>query len=259
MSSPAFNPTPYPYINSVLKLLLNNVQSVLGNYFIGLYLHGSLALGDFDPGHSDIDFCVVTTRELPLKLIADLEAAHGRINESGLAWVDKLEGSYLSKKTLWRYDPEEIPHPHVYNKKFSVTRDDRDWVINRHILRECGVAVAGPPIKPFIAPVGPEELREAIVLGLREDWTPKLEDREWLVPPSRQPYVVLTCCRVLYTMKYGTITSKPVSARWALQTLDKEWVDVIEAAMAWHYGEPHGDIEKSLEFMRYTMEQIGAL
>ena len=259
MSPPAISPTPYPYVNAVLKLLLDNVQSVLDTYFVGLYLHGSLALGDFDPGHSDIDFAVVTTRELPVKLIADLETTHGCINDSGLEWAEKLEGSYLSKKTLRRYSPEEAPHPHVFENKFLVIRDNREWVINRHILREKGVVVAGPPIKPMITPVSPDKLRETVVLRLREAWTPRLNEPEWLIPPGHQPYLVVTCCRALYTMKFGTIASKPASVRWALTALDKEWKDLIETAMAWHYGEPRGDIEKSMELIRYTMEQIGAL
>jgi hypothetical protein len=258
MSSPAFNTTPYPEINTVLKTLLNEVRNILDTYFIGLYLHGSLALGDFNPGHSDIDFAIVTTRELPVKLIAELEAAHGRIIESGLAWVEKLEGSFLSKKALRRWSPEETPHPHFFNKHFMIIRNGRDWIIDRHVLREHGVIVNGPPVKPLIDPVSPDELREAVILGIREDWTTKLNDREWLVQPSYQPFVVLTCCRALYTVKYGTVTSKPVSARWAIDTLDKKWKDLIESALAWHYGLPHGDIEKSLEFMKYTMRQIGA-
>jgi hypothetical protein len=258
MSTAAFSPTPYPEINTVLKLLLDEARSVLDTYFVGLYLHGSLALGDFNPGHSDIDFAVVTTREMPVKLIAELEAAYRRIIESGLAWVEKLEGSFLSKKALRRWIPEETPHPHFFNKQFMLINNGRDWIIDRHILREYGVIVAGPPIKPLIDPVSPDELREAVILGIREDWTSKLNDREWLVPPSHQPFVVLTCCRALYTVKSGTVTSKTASARWAIATLDKNWTDLIESALAWHYGLPHGDIEKSLEFMKYTMQQIGA-
>jgi predicted nucleotidyltransferase len=259
MPPEVFSPTPYPDVNTVLKLLLKEAQGVLDNYFIGLYLHGSLALGDFNPGSSDIDFCIVTSRELPLKLISELEAAHQRINDSGLAWVDKLEGSYLSKKAVRRYRPEEVPHPHVWNKKFQVTRDESAWAIDRHILREHGVTVAGPPVKPLIDPVSPDELRNVIITGIRDEWVSKLNEPEWLKPPSSQPFVVLTCCRALYTMKFGTIVSKPVSARWAVEALGKQWKGLIETALAWHYGLPHGDIEQTLQFMRYTMEQIGAL
>ena len=45
--------TPYEDVNLILNLLLANVQEVLTNQFIGLYLYGSLATGDFDPKTSD--------------------------------------------------------------------------------------------------------------------------------------------------------------------------------------------------------------
>jgi len=59
------HPTPYPDVNIVLHVLLKNVQTVLGNHFIGMYVYGSLASGDFDPQRSDIDFLVVTADRLP--------------------------------------------------------------------------------------------------------------------------------------------------------------------------------------------------
>jgi len=256
MSPSAISPTPYPYVNTVLKLLLKNVQSVLDTYFIGLYLHGSLALGDFDPGHSDIDFVVVTTRELPVKLISDLETMHSSIKDSGLEWVNKLEGSYISKKALLRYNPDDTPRPHVNEGKFFVARDERDWVIIRHILRESGVVVAGPPVRPLIAPVSPDELRRAVLEVLATWWAPML-DKPGLrfSGPGYQPYAVLTMCRALYTLKHGNIVSKPVSARWALEALDKRWTKLIESALSWHDGDPTGDIEQTRQFMSYTIEQ----
>ncbi|MGD1119892.1 MAG: aminoglycoside adenylyltransferase domain-containing protein [Dehalococcoidales bacterium] len=256
MSPSAINPTPYPYINAVLELLLENVRSVLGTYFVGLYLHGSLASGDFDPGHSDIDFLVVTTQELPEKMIPNLEVMHRSIWASGLEWALKLEGTYIPKDSLYRYDAADPPRPHINEGKFLFFPNENYWVISRHILRENGVVVNGPPIRPLIAPVSRDELREAIVSGLIEGWTSRLEEREWLIPPGHQPYIVLTCCRALYTVTFGTITSKPVSARWALSALDGQWRDLIENAMAWHKGMPHGDIERTLEMMKYTLEKL---
>ena len=48
MSDSVSHPTLYPEVNVVLSLLLSQVQTTLGDRFIGLYLGGSLALGDFD-------------------------------------------------------------------------------------------------------------------------------------------------------------------------------------------------------------------
>jgi predicted nucleotidyltransferase len=52
--------TPYPDVNAVLDLLLVKVQATLAHNFVALYLHGSLACGDFELQTNDIDFVVVT-------------------------------------------------------------------------------------------------------------------------------------------------------------------------------------------------------
>jgi predicted nucleotidyltransferase len=258
MSSVVPEYTPYPYVNETAQLLLENVRVILGGYFYGLYLCGSLASGDFDPGHSDIDFLIVTEEELPETMIPDLELMHKRIWDSGLEWTKKLEGTYIPKNSLYRYNPDDPPRPSINEQKFHVFQQEDYWLINRHILREKGVVIAGPPIHPLIAPVNPDELRCAIINGLIKGWTPKINDGEWLVLPGYQPYIVLTCCRALYTLKYGTVKSKPVSARWAQKAIGNRWRDLIECALAWHYGMPHGDIEKTLQMMKYTLEKAQA-
>ncbi|MEE8568489.1 MAG: nucleotidyltransferase domain-containing protein [Anaerolineales bacterium] len=79
MSAQVTHPTPYPDVNAVLHVLLSDVQTVLGNHFIGMYLSGSLASGDFAPQRSDIDFVVVTADDLPGEMLPALETLHARI------------------------------------------------------------------------------------------------------------------------------------------------------------------------------------
>jgi len=43
-----------------------------------------------------------------------------------------------------------------------------------------------------------------------------------------QTYTVLSLCRVLYTLEYGTVASKPVAARWAQHALDDQWRPLSE-------------------------------
>ena len=98
-------PTPYPEINSILDKFQQNMPVLLGNSFIGLYLHGSLAYGDFNLQTSDIDFLVVTETCLPQETISPLKEMHARIFLSGLPWSQKLEGAYISRNDLRRHDP----------------------------------------------------------------------------------------------------------------------------------------------------------
>src|SRR6185437_9796182 len=47
-------PTPYAEVNALLSMLLAQMQAILGERLVALYLCGSLSLGDFDPATSDV-------------------------------------------------------------------------------------------------------------------------------------------------------------------------------------------------------------
>jgi hypothetical protein len=47
------HPTPYADVNAVLYHFLANIQAIVRRHFVGMYVSGSLALGDFDPHSSD--------------------------------------------------------------------------------------------------------------------------------------------------------------------------------------------------------------
>jgi hypothetical protein len=142
------SPTPYPDVNAILNVLLADVRTTLGDQFVGFYLYGSLASGDFDPGSSDIDFLVVTAGPLPETTVTALEAMHARIAASGLPYATKLEGSYIPRAALRRYDPADDRHPTIgVDWPFHVAAHGRRWSIQRYIVREFGTAIAGPPPK----------------------------------------------------------------------------------------------------------------
>ena len=158
MSAQVAHHTPYPEVNAVLHVLLSDVQTIIGNHFIGMYLHGSLATGDFDSQRSDIDFVVVTDTELPDEMLPALEAMHARITASGRKWAAKLEGAYIPRQALRRYDPTNALHPSLrVDGSFGVDHYGSDWVIQSHSLRERGVVLAGRAPQTLIDPVQPDE------------------------------------------------------------------------------------------------------
>jgi hypothetical protein len=252
-------PTPYRGVNLVLLTLLENVRGVLGDFFTGMYLYGSLASGEFDPDRSDIDFLVVTSKELPEKLVSDLETMHARIGESGLEWAEKLEGSYVPRDDMPAYNTTSPACPMINEGKFEVARQGTDWVINRYVLYNSGVVIAGPPIRTMIDPVKPEKLRGAVVSLLRDAWTPRLDDPDFFLRTGYQSFVVLTMCRALYTLEHGIVASKRRSAEWVRDKSGRQWTNLINQAMIWHYGDPPGDISQTQEFMRYILNHAGLL
>lgn len=251
------HPTLDPDINALLRVLLSDAQTVLGNHFVGMYVHGSLATGDFAPGRSDIDFLVVTDDELPDEMLPALAAMHARITTSGLKWAPRLEGSYIPQRALRRYDPAHSHHPALrMDGSFDVDGHGSEWVIQRHVIREHGIVLAGPPPQTLIDPIQPDDLRRAVRGLLREWWAPQLQNPFRLYSAEYRAYAILTMCRALYTLQYGTVVSKPVAARWAQEALGARWTTLIERALAWqHDAPPPGDLNETLDLIRYTLER----
>ena len=251
-------PTPYPEVNALLDLLLAGVQAVLGDRFAGLYLYGSLAAGEFDPARSDIDFLVATVGDLPAGLIPALAAMHERITAASPRWAAMLEGSYIPLDALRRYDPANAVHPHLtMGDGLHVEHHDADGVILRHILREQGIALAGPPPRTLIDPVTPDDLRRAVVDLFHSWWEPMIDNPVRLESPLYQTYAVLTMCRILYTLHHGAVVTKPVAAHWARAVLGDRWAALIDCALAWQPGIPFDFLAQALDLIRYTRDQIG--
>src|SRR5437763_12166877 len=104
-------PTRFQDVNVVLNRLLADVKAILLDQFVGMYLYGSLASGDFNPETSDIDFVVVTAAEPPADAIVALASMHARYAASEAKWARKLEGSYIPAKALRRFVLDDIPRP----------------------------------------------------------------------------------------------------------------------------------------------------
>lgn len=252
------DPTPYPGVNAVLDLLLREVRGVLRPELVGMYCYGSLSLGDFEPGSSDIDVLVVTEHELPDETVAALGAMHRRIAASGLTWADELEGSYIPRAALRRYDPANNRHPTIgADWEFGVREHGSGWVIERHIVREHGVLVFGPSPETLIDPVTPDALRAAVWDTLKGFWREQIAgpEPEWLRTRAYQAFAILTMCRALYTLAHGAVASKPVAATWAQQRLPPPWPDLIAKALLWRHDRAPDDLGEMLAFIRYTIEQ----
>lgn len=248
-------PTPYPEINALLEHFLAELQAVLGARLTGLYLHGSLAGGDFNPHRSDVDFLVATRGPLDGAQVAELASLHKRLCAAGSRWAAELEGSYFPLAALRRYDPADACYPHVERHgALRVEQHESDWILQMHVLREHGVALFGPAPDTLIAPINPDDLRRASRDILHVWWLPQLEDTHRLQASGYQTYAILTMCRILYTVAHGAVVSKTVAARW-LQVQAPQWAPLVAAALQWRNGLPLAHLEETLAFIRFTRDR----
>jgi predicted nucleotidyltransferase len=249
------SPTLYSEVNTIVNKLSGDVQAILGNQLTGLYLHGSLAYGDFNPETSDIDFLVVTQDVLPVEAFSALKDMHAKLFLSSLAWSQKLEGAYLPKVVLRRHNPAHSPTPWLgVDGHFALESLGSDWVIQRSILREKGLVISGPSLAGLIDPVSAQDLRQAVLGSLREWWSPPFPSPERFQSGAYQAYSILTMCRSLYVLEHGRVASKPEAARWAMRSLGEPWLALISSAAAWRPGKEFNQLEETLQFIRFTLD-----
>jgi len=255
-------PTLYADVNAVLRDFLACIQAILGDRFLGMYLDGSLALGDFDPHSSDIDVVVVTDAALADDLFVALRDMHARFDAGGSPWATEVEAIYISRDALRRYDPDNALCPRIERGETLVMEHlDSGWVIHCYILREHGVVVAGPDPRPLIDRVDPQDLRQAMA-AIAESWLePARHDHVALRRRGTQTYMVKTLCRMLYTLDSGAVVSKPVAAAWARTIADGRWSALIERTLTWQkdparQDTPNDDeINDTLALIEYTLER----
>ncbi|MDQ3006385.1 MAG: DUF4111 domain-containing protein, partial [Chloroflexota bacterium] len=252
--------TPYPDVNKILNILYTYASEILQDHFVGMYLFGSLANGDFDQ-HSDIDVLVVTKDEIKDDVFSSLQAMHAQLASLNSPWATQLEVSYIPQKALRCFDPADKLHPHLdrgNNESLHWMAHESDWIIQRHILRERGIILEGPAPQSLIDPISATDLQKAIVDVLPLWAGPILEDPLKIGNRGYQSYIVLSLCRMLYTLQCGTIISKRAAADWAQDSLSKQWTPLI--ARAWQGRQNAGsnaepeDVEGTLNFIRFTMQ-----
>jgi len=262
---------PYPELQEVINIFVDEVAAELKENLVGIYLVGSIASGDFDLD-SDVDFLVVTNTELTEANMKPLQDIQTRIHEIDCYPAKHLEGSYISISDL--NDWETVGKKKLYyfdngSTTYELSTHDNQWHV-RWILRERGITLTGQKPETILQAIPPDELTNEIKASLFQvkiffgDET----NRPLSFFNSRfgQSFVVLTYCRMLHTLHTGTVQSKKAGAQWAKQFIDPKWVKLID--QAWNEREgvrfmakirqraEQSLLDETLDFINYAVSQI---
>ena len=230
--------TRYPELDDVLRDLAWRLQNALGDFLVGVYLVGSLAIGDFDLT-SDIDFIVVTSHELSESQVKQVQSVHDRTYGQDNRWVRHLEYSFFPKGILkdpsspfslnsrTKGENRELWHFDHGSRKLERSDHDNSLVV-RWTLREKGVVVIGPEPTALLNSVSPNALRTEIRNTLVGWGYELLEDPGPYRNRFFQAFIVLHYCRMLQDLDEGRVTSKLEGAEWAKTKLDPKWIPLID-------------------------------
>lgn len=257
------SPTPYSELNNVLWELTSSVQQILRDNFIGAYLQGSFAVGDFDV-HSDVDFIIVTEAEPTDDQVNALQIMHERIYNLDTRWAQHLEGSYFPKEILQSPTQRGRELWYLDNGSRALLKADHcNTIVVRWALRENGITLAGPPPKTLVDLMPVEMLRMEIMKTITGWGQELLDNPKPFNNRFYQTYIVLNFCRMLHDLHTGFPGSKLAGAEWAKINLDSSWNGLIDRTWG---GRPNPavsvrepadprDFESTLKFVQYVINK----
>lgn len=227
-----------------IEYFVKGCQRIIEGELVGVYLHGSLAMGTYNPRHSDVDLLVVTRDPLSVSN-QYLIAAELVFIISG--HPSPIEVSYLNRAQLetWQYPtPFDFHYNETWRRQFERDLQDGSWknwgqgqqadtglAAHFTILHHFGDVLFGEAIESVFPQVPAEDFRDSIL----NDYRAIRQNLQ-----GNPMYSVLNMCRVLQALEARSVGSKVAGGMWALENLAPEHHSLIEAALA-HYSADNTD------------------
>ena len=222
---------PSPVADAVSEWLRAHDELAPGT-IEGLYLVGSLALGDWTP-HSDIDVVAVVADPSDPDLFEDLAAAEAAITSS-----IPIDGPYVAWGDLV-VPPMAVQRPWVLDGEYHV--DGESFEINPvtwYTLAAHGIALRGERPDRIGVFVDEAERRLFVRENLQTYWRGVGERLAAGVEASDETefggevleWVALGVARMLYTWETGAVASKSAAGRWAVERAP-DFADMLLAAV----------------------------
>jgi hypothetical protein len=215
---------------------LDAADASLPGLIRALYVTGSVALGDYQAGRSDIDFLAFTSRPFSPADVAGLRLMH-----AGLTGTAHYDGCYVPWDDLPEIPMDERPAPHIVDGNFGHDACHELTPSTWTEFSRYAIAVRGPAARDLGISIPTARLREWNLGNLNSYWATsvatgrrRLEDRDQsdVVKPSAVAWTTLGAARLHYTLATGDVTSKSGAGRYAAG-LFPEFADLIEAALTW--------------------------
>lgn len=222
-------------LNGLLDDVLDRVQDALGSSFVGYYVRGSLALGDFELETSDVDLLVVTDEPLDDAQFAALREGHRRLEYSRSPFARRYEIAYFDREAVRRWVPGQRIATLGQGGSLDWAEHGANWVVERWTVREHGLRVVGPNPRTLIDPVTSDQLIEANRQRLADwrSWLDDPSDGAWAPKHGQMAYVMETMCRCRYAVATGSIATKPRAVRWAIEAFPEPWRSTVRRSRIW--------------------------
>lgn len=186
------------FYQNVIDEFITVTKEIIGSELTGIYLHGSMAMGCFNPIKSDIDLLIVIKNDITgvqkMEFMKQVVKLNEQASEKGLeisivkreyckpfVYPTPFELHFSPMHLQWF---RENPENYVENMK----GEDKDLAAHCTIISRCGIVLYGESVEDVFGEVSKKDYVESIWLdveGAREEIT------------DAPMYMTLNLCRVL--------------------------------------------------------------
>ncbi|XRG77176.1 aminoglycoside adenylyltransferase domain-containing protein [Rossellomorea sp. GAMAL-10_SWC] len=225
-------------INVVLATYLQYFDLKLPNLIDSFYLYGSITLGAFKNGFSDIDFIAVVKRKVSDADLKKLKEIHKDVQRKFPNTI--LDGWYILNEDIESLNEEGILCVRFNDGKFQGLNKFQKNSIDAFQLKKYGITVRGLNIDNMDISVNWDTILANMRDNLNSYWL------SWLNNSKKFPTVkylslfislrsiewgILGISRLYYTFKEKDITSKVGAGEYVLEAVPKRWHKIINESM----------------------------
>lgn len=224
-------------VQHVIDAYLEAVDDEAPGLVEGLYLIGSIALGEFCPRTSDIDFLAVTSNHPDTAALEALRRAHTALrNRCRQPFFD---GRYVTWGELARDPNQAGPGPYSSEGRFHARGTGDCNPVTWHTVASHGVRCRGPLAADLAIWTDRAALASWTLRNLDSYWRPLLRRARrfpdpWSITTFTSygaVWVVLGVCRLHYTLATGKIGAKGEAGDYGIQTFPEPWHLVLNEAL----------------------------
>ena len=248
-------------VQEVLNKLVEHCCNIFENNLTGVYIHGSIAMGCFNPLKSDIDILVVVEdaiTDLQKKVFMDNiialnDYSPGKGIEISIVRSEYCKNFVYPTPYELHFSNMHLPwyksNPTEYVEKMKGT--DRDLAAHFVIIKKRGIALYGKEINDVFEEIPHEAYLDSIKSDIIDSQNEVIEN---------PIYVILNLCRVLAYVQDGLVLSKKEGGEWGIRNIyNKKYSRLIEEALVCYISDKNMILNNSLsvEFCKYMKNKIG--
>lgn len=227
------------------------LQELLGGGFLGAYFVGSVALGGYVAGESDLDIAAVSVHAIPDEMKPPLaDAVFGTTSSCparGLEFTLYRREVAASFPVGADFELNVNGGPRMARAIHMESRAEPPfwYVLDRAIAHRCGVVISGPPPAEVFADVPRRTLLDAMIASMR--WHREHE--------KATLYSVLNASRAWRFAAEDALGSKLEGAAWARERWSSP--SIIDAAVDLRHGRSAtldaAEVDKLLDHVERTL------